>query len=110
MASPHLKQSYRSHGEGSVKDRMFDEREKLLWEATTPETLKQIMQIIHCNVKPRYQQSRLSLRHQIFPPLIQEGLCQVLEVEPFRAILPEHPLTEFTLGKITCYFFTSSCV
>ena len=42
------------------------ENGKLSWEAATPETLKQIMQIIHCNVKPRYQQSRLPLRYQIF--------------------------------------------
>ena len=57
------------------------------------QTMKQIMQIIHCNyVKPRYQQSRLSLRYQIFPLLIQEGLYKVLEVEPFRVIGSEHPL------------------
>ena len=41
-----------------VKDRTFHEKEDLSWEATTPQPLKEIMQIIHCNVK-RYQ-SRLS--------------------------------------------------
>ena len=87
------------------------------------------MKIIHCNVKPHYQQSRSSLRHQIFPLLIQEGLCKVLEIEPFRVIGPQHPpvqifkkylhfnptltqviTAQFTLGKITCYFSASSCV
>ena len=37
------------------------EKGKLSWEEATPETLKRIMQIIHCNVKPHYQQSRLPL-------------------------------------------------
>ena len=40
---------------GSVKDRTFHEKEQLSWEAATPETLKQIMQIIHRNVKRHYQ-------------------------------------------------------
>ena len=46
----------------------------------------EIIQIIRCNIKPRYQQSRLSLRYQTFPLLIQEGLCKVLEVEPSSQI------------------------
>ena len=73
----YLKPSCLSHREGSVKERTFHEKENLSLEAATPETLKQIMHIIHCNVKPRYQQSRLSLQFQIFPLLIQEGLCKV---------------------------------
>ena len=78
--------------EGSVKDRTFHEKEKLSRKAVTSETLKQIMRITHCNMKPHYQQSTLSLRYQIFLLLIQEGLCKVLEVELLRVIGPEHPL------------------
>ena len=58
LSISYLTPSCLSHGEGSVKDRTFHEKENLSLEAATPETLKQIMQIIHCNVKPRYQQSR----------------------------------------------------
>ena len=67
-------------------------------QPATPETFKQIIQLIHCNVRPRYQQSRVALRYQILPLIIQEDLCKVLEVpvgvKSFRVVGPKHPLTE----------------
>ena len=51
------------------------EKENISWEESIPEMLKQIMQI--WNVKPRYQQSGLSLRYQIFSLLIHKALCKV---------------------------------
>ena len=66
FSDSYLKQSCLSHGESSAKDRTFHVQEKLPWKED-----------VKTNYADHYQQSRLSLRHQIFPLLNQEGLCKL---------------------------------
>ena len=73
-----VKSSCLSHGEGSSCQRLHVSRKgKSFVGSSHSRDVKKVMQIIYCNVKPHYQESRLSLRYQIFPLLMQEGLCKV---------------------------------